>query len=122
MKTRPSEKRGSEARISPRHRFEKRIGIRLERNGQGIDLEGWTRNLSEGGLNAFVAQNLALGELVTLDIQLSESGRESIPAEVVRTLGTEYGFHFTALSLRQRAEIHAVLKEQPEISASSRRR
>src|SRR6266540_3872876 len=98
-----SDKRGPEARISPRHVFEKRIQIRLQRDGQSLSLEGWARNLSEGGVNVFVAHNLVRGESVTLEIQLSESGSESIPSQVVRTLGTEYGFHFTALSVEQRA-------------------
>jgi hypothetical protein len=116
------EKAGAEGRISPRHIFETRIGIRLERGRQPVSLEGWTRNLSEGGVNAFVAHSLNMGELVTIDIQLSESGKEAIPAEVVRTLGTEYGFHFTALSTEQRAQIQSVLKARPVIPHSRRRK
>ena len=117
-----SKKAGSEGRISPRHAFETRIGIRLQRGGQSVSLDGWTRNLSEGGVNAFVAHSLNMGELVTIEIQFSESGKEAIPAEIVRTLGTEYGFHFTALSVEQRAQIQSVLKAQPEIPHSRRRK
>jgi hypothetical protein len=95
--------------------FETRIRICLERDSQSVVLQGWTRNLSEGGLNAFVAQALALGELVTLEIPLSGSGLPVIPAKVVRALGTEYGFQFTALSAEQRMQIRAMLKGRPTI-------
>jgi len=43
-------------RIATRHGFETRIRIRLERDGQTVTLQGWTRDLSESGLSAFVAQ------------------------------------------------------------------
>ena len=93
-----AKKRDSEGRISSRHVFETRVGIRLQRGGQNISLEGWTRNLGEGGLNAFVAHSLERGELVTLEITFSGDSKQEIPAQVVRTLGTEYGFQFTALA------------------------
>jgi hypothetical protein len=41
--------------------------------------------------------------------------RTVIPAKVVRALGTEYGFRFTALSAEQRRQIQATLKERPAI-------
>jgi hypothetical protein len=122
MTTPSSNKPGPEGRISPRHVFEKRIQIRLERGGQSLSLEGWTRNLSEGGVNAFVAHSLALEERVTLEIELPESGKQTIPAQVVRTLGTQYGFRFTALSVEQRAQIREALKELPAIPHHPRRR
>jgi hypothetical protein len=100
-------------RISPRHVFETRIRICLQRDSQRLTLHGWTRDLSEGGLNAFVAQTLVLGEFVTLEIPLLDSGKHVIPAKVVRALGTEYGFQFTALSAEQRIQIRATLKGQP---------
>jgi PilZ domain len=105
----------SAGRISPRHVFETRVRIGLQRDGQSLTLQGWTRNLSEGGLNAFVAQALALGEFVTLEIPLPGSRQHVIPAKVVRALGTEYGFQFTALSAEQRMQIRATLKGRPAI-------
>jgi hypothetical protein len=122
MTTPSSDKPGPEGRISPRHVFEKRIQIRLQRGGQNLSLEGWTRNLSEGGVNAFVAHSLALEECVTLEIELPESGKQMIPAQVVRTLGTQYGFRFTALSVEQRGQIREALKELPAIPHHPRRR
>jgi hypothetical protein len=66
-------------------------------------------------VNAFVAHSLALEECVTLEIELPESGKQMIPAQVVRTLGTQYGFRFTALSVEQRSQIREALKELPAI-------
>jgi hypothetical protein len=106
---------GSANRISPRHVFETRIRIRLQRDSQRFTVPGWARDLSESGLGAFVAQALVLGELVTLEIPLPQSDKQVIPAKVVRALGTEYGFQFTALSAEQRMQIRATLNGQPSI-------
>jgi len=111
----PNEATGSADRISPRHVFETRIRIRLQRDSQRLTLQGWARDLSESGLGAFVAQALVLGELVMLEIPLPNSDKQVIPAKVARALGTEYGFQFTALSPEQRARVRAVLKGQPAI-------
>ncbi len=101
---------GSADRILPRHVFEARIQIRLQRDRKELSLQGWARDLSESGLGAFVAEALILGESATLEIPLSDSGKHMIPAKVVRALGTEYGFQFTALSAEQRQQIRATLK------------
>ena len=101
---------GSASRISPRHVFEAKIRIRLERDGTQISLPAWARNLSETGLGGFVAEALMLGELVTLEIPLADSAKQAIPARVVRVLGTEVGFQFTALSADQRRRVQTTLK------------
>lgn len=106
---------GSAGRISPRHVFEAKIRIRLERHSKQLSLPGWARDLSETGLNGFVAEALTLSEVVTLEIPLADSGHLAIPAKVVRVLGTEVGFQFTALSADQRRRIQATLKERPAI-------
>ena len=102
-------------RISPRHAFETRIWIRLQRDGKKLSVQGWSRDLSESGLSAFVAEALILSESVTLEIPLPDCDKQVIPAKVVRALGTEYGFQFTALSAEQRRQIRAALKERPAI-------
>src|SRR5438477_11927666 len=109
------ENRNPAGRISPRHVFETRITIRLQRDSQKLILQGWARNLSEGGLNAFIAHALMLGESAILEIRLPNSGKHAIPAQVVRTLGTEYGFQFTALSAEQRSQLRATLEAYPTI-------
>ena len=107
--------RDSLDRISPRHVFEARIRIRLQRDSKKLSRQGWARDLSESGLSAFVAQALLLGESVTLEIPLPDSDKLVIPAKVARSVGTEYGFQFTALSAEQRKRIRATLKERPVI-------
>jgi len=99
--------------ISPRHRFEARIDIRLQRGEQALTLSGWARDLSESGLRAFVAEPLEKGESVICEIPLSDSDRQVIPAKVVRSLGTDYGFEFTALSAQQRNNIQSTLQKCP---------
>ena len=106
---------GSTERISPRHVLETRIWIRLQRDGKKLSLQGWLRDLSESGLGAFVAEALVLSESVMLEIPLPDCDKQVIPAKVVRALGTEYGFQFTALSAEQRRQIRATLKERPAI-------
>ena len=106
---------GSVDRIAPRHVFETRMQIHLQRGSTKFSLQGWARNLSESGVGAFVADALMPGESVILEISLPDCGKEAIPARVVRALGTEYGFQFTALSSDQRQAIRATLKERPAI-------
>jgi len=72
-------------------------------------------DLSESGLGAFVAEALVLGEFVTLEVPLPDCDKQVIPAKVIRALGTEYGFQFTALSAEQRTRIRATVKAHPVI-------
>ncbi len=112
----------SKNRIAPRYGFEARIRIHVERDKQKLTLMGWTRDISESGLSAFVAQGLSLGEVVTFEVPLPGCDKEVIPGKVARTLGTEYGFQFTALSAEQRARIQAMVKGQTAIPYSGRGR
>jgi len=110
----------SDNRIAPRHVFESRIQIRFRRGSQNFAVQGWARDLSESGLGAFVAEDLLIGELVTIQIELA-SGKETIAAKVVRKVGTQYGFQFTALSPEQRLGIQAALRGQPPIPRHANR-
>jgi len=101
--------------ISPRHLFEARVSICVQRGQQELNLQGWVRDLSESGLRAFVADPLLPGESVTFALALSDSVNQVIPAKVMRALGTDYGFQFTALSTEQRHQIQATLREAPEL-------
>jgi hypothetical protein len=96
---------GSMDKIAPRHVFETRIQIFLQRDSARPSLQGWARNLSESGLGAFVAEALIPGESVMLEIPLPDCDKQVIPAQVVRALGTECGFQFTALSAEQRRQL-----------------
>jgi len=105
----------SDSRIATRHVFESRIRIHLHRGDRSLAVPGWARDLSESGLGAFVAEELVVGEAVSLEIPLPPSGKEVIPAKVARQLGTQYGFQFTALSAKQRMGIRTELNKQPAI-------
>src|SRR5215467_16308120 len=107
----------SSDQIAPRHVFEARTMIRLERDQRKLSLQGWVRDLSESGLRGFVAEPLMLGESVVLEFPLLNE-KQVIPAKVVRVLGTEYGFQFTALSAEQRLQIQTTIKERPAIPFS----
>ena|SRR3974390_743830 len=103
-------------RIATRFVFETRIRVLLPRNGCPAHALGWTRDLSESGVCAFVADPLILDEEAVLEIQLgADSAWETIPAKVVRSRGTEYGFQFTALSPQQRALIQLAVKGKEAI-------
>jgi len=60
-------------RVATRYVFESRILIRLGRGSQRLAVNGWARDLSESGLGGFVAQQLILGEAVSLEIPLPGS-------------------------------------------------
>ena len=72
-----------ENRIAARYIFESRIRIRLHRDGQKVTVKGRARDLSEGGLSAFIALGPKIGDSVTLQIALP-TGRETIAAKVAR--------------------------------------
>ena len=112
----------SDSRIATRYVFESRILIRLCRGSHRLTLHGWARDLSESGLGAFVAQELVVGESVSLEIPLSASGKEVIPAKVTRLLGTQYGFQFSALSAEQRSSIRTALMGHSAIPYSDAKR
>jgi len=118
VKTADSDCMNSDNRIAPRHVFETRILIRLRRGSSNMAVHGWVRDLSVSGLGAFVAEQLLVGETVTLLLSLPTSGKQEIPARVARQLGTQYGFQFTGLSKEQRAAIRAALGRQPAIPYS----
>jgi hypothetical protein len=102
--------------IAPRRRFEARVSISVQRGQQQLNLQGWVRDLSESGLRAFVADSLLPGESVIFEIPLSDTANHVIPAKVMRALGTDYGFQFTALSSEQRNQIQQTLRDSPELS------
>jgi len=104
-----SDKQVGVERILPRHQFEARIKIEIVRAGENRLTEGWARDLSESGLGAFVGAELFLGEFATLKIPMPNGTELVIPARIIRNLGTEYGFQFTALSRQQRDEIRSIL-------------
>jgi serine/threonine protein kinase len=108
---------GTVSRIALRYAFEARICICVQRDGANVVIGGWTRDISESGICAFVAEELRVGELVTLEVPLADSTTLNIPAKVARSLGTQYGFQFTALSPEQRAHVQSATRGKTAIPA-----
>ena len=106
-------------RIVPRYSFEARFKITIQRSGASFETEGWARDLSEGGLGAFVAFPISVGESATLRIPLPHGEELVVPAKVTRKSGTQYGFRFTALSSQQRSQILHALKGKKVIPFNS---
>lgn len=96
-------------RILPRYAYEARIRIGLLRSGDNRFVGGWARDLSESGVGAFVAEEMYLGEEVSLELLLGEL-KAKIPSRITRVLGTQYGFQFIALSAEQRHAIRVAVR------------
>ena len=118
MKNEEVSESASECRVTPRYVFEARIFILVHRKDEKLNIQGWARDISESGLGAFVGQDLALGESVTLQIPLPNSTKELIKAKVMVQTGTRYGFQFTALSPEQRTGIRSITKNQTPVPFS----
>ncbi len=93
-------------RISGRFEFRIEFGGIVRRYGKEISFRGWSRDLSESGMGAYVPVELREGEVVDLDLPL-ESGAPKlrVAAKVRRAQGFEYGLEFVTLSATQRAAI-----------------
>ena len=105
-------------RIAPRYVFEARFRLRIQRGPQTLVVGGWSRDLSESGLGAFVAEPLHVGESLTIEIPLPGKETLSLPAMVVKSLGTQYGFAFTAMSAKQRQAMAEAFADQDPIKDS----
>lgn len=79
---------------------------------------GWTRDLSESGIGAFVAEELAPGEEVELEVPVAGDVTLALRACVSRNLGTQYGLMFTALSSEQRRHIQTAVAERTPLPNS----
>jgi hypothetical protein len=101
---------GDSSRISPRFNFETRFRIRLRRGGADLSVGGWARDISESGIGAFVAEELLPGEDVDLEVPFPGGVTLTLRACVSRSLGTQYGLMFTALSPEQRREIQKAME------------
>jgi PilZ domain len=93
-------------RISGRFEFRIEFGGVFQRYGKEVSFRGWSRDLSESGMGAYVPLELREGQLVNLDLPL-EPGAPNlrVAAKVRRAQGFEYGFEFVTLSATQRAAI-----------------
>lgn len=103
-------------RIALRYAFEGHVRIAVQRDGQAKTAGGWVRDIGEGGICAFVAEELDTGGFVTLTIPLQGPAVLVVSARVARRLGTQYGFQFLTLSPEQRILIQSVVKGRQPLS------
>jgi hypothetical protein len=100
-------------RIASRYVFEIRFRIRVIQGTYERLVGGWSRDLSESGLAAFVAEELQVGDKVVLELPIAGEKKLAIPARVARRLGTQYGFQFTALGMEQRRTLQQAMRGEP---------
>ena len=79
------ESSGAVNRMALRYAFEARISIGVQRGDTNLVVGGWARDISESGMCAFVAEELRVGEFVTLEVPLPQLTRLTIPAKVARS-------------------------------------
>ena len=86
-------------RISGRFEFRIEFSGFVQRYGKEVSFRGWSRDLSESGMGAYIPVELREGEQVNLDLTL-EAGAPKlrVAAKVRRSQGFEYGFEFVTLS------------------------
>jgi len=78
------------------------------------NLHGRTKNISESGMAATVAGDLALGEVVDLQFQLPGTGAAlTVRADVRYRQGSQYGFNFIGLTTEQAQTIRRALAKFP---------
>ena len=66
-------------------------------------LHGRTKDIAEGGLGATIPGDIAIGEIVELELQLHETGEPlKLQAEVRYRRGFQYGFKFLRATEQQR--------------------
>lgn len=93
-------------RISGRYEYRIEFSGVVLRYGKEVPFRGWSRDLSESGMGAYVPLELREGELVNLDLPLDTDAKNlRLAAKVRRAQGSEYGFEFVTLSATQRAAI-----------------
>lgn len=93
-------------RISGRYELRIEFSGIVRRYGKEVVFRGWSRDLSESGMGAYVPVDLLEGELVELDLPLeADAPNLRVAAKVRRSHGSEYGFEFVTLSAGQRAAI-----------------
>ena len=77
-------------------------------------LHGRTKNMSESGMAATVAGDLALGEVVDLQFQLPGTAAPlTLRADIRYQQGFQYGFNFIGLTAEQAQTIRRALAKFP---------
>jgi hypothetical protein len=85
-------------RAHPRFLLDLRLVVKAKQT-----LHGRTKDIAEGGLGATIAGDIAIGEIVELELQLPETQELlKLKAEVRYRRGFQYGFRFLHATSHQR--------------------
>lgn len=91
--------------------LESQILILFHRGNRSLTCHGRVCDVSEGGFGVVVAEELVVGETVSL-LLLPTFKKSAIEARVARHQGAHYSFEFTSLTEDQRAIIRRALSDQ----------
>ena len=73
---------------------------------------GRTKDIAEGGLGATIPSSINIGEIVELELQLSEAKEPlKIKAEVRYRQGFQYGFKFVQITEQQKEMIRRTTRD-----------
>jgi len=85
---------------------------------RGLDIEGYCNQIAEGGLGAFLPEEVGAGSEVRLQfIVPPESTQLRVQGVVRYQIGFQHGLEFTSLQEAERAAIRRFCSELPSVSA-----
>jgi hypothetical protein len=94
-------------RAHSRYLLDLRIVVRTKET-----LIGRTKDIAEGGLGATIPNNIAIGEIVELELQLPGNGEPlKIKAEVRYRHGFQYGFKYVHITEQQKEMIRRTTRD-----------
>jgi hypothetical protein len=77
-------------------------------------LMGRTKDLAEGGLGATIPNDIKIGEIVELELQLPENQEPlKVKAEVRYRQGFQYGFKYIYITEQQKEMIRRTTRDLP---------
>ena len=94
-------------RAHTRYLLDLRIVVRAKET-----LIGRTKDIAEGGLGATIPNNLDIGEIVELELQLPEATEPlKIKAEIRYRHGFQYGFKYVEITHQQKEMIRRTTRD-----------
>lgn len=86
-------------------------------NRQEGDLEGYCNQIAEGGLGAFLAEEVPVGSVVLLQLAVPPDSTRLLAEAVVRyQIGFQHGLEFLSLNEAERAALRKFCKELPSVT------
>jgi hypothetical protein len=98
-------------RIHNRSPFDRRITINGLRSGESLSLWGRTSDVSLGGIGATIVGELAVNDVVSVQIPLYGGQQLDVRAVVRNRQGFHYGFEFLVLDESSRQMLQQICEE-----------